>query len=378
MAQARLAFSRAEYDRRAALVRAEMEARGVDVLILDEQEALAWVIGFDVTENLYRCCLLPRSGDPVMVVRALDEAPFRDRSWVPDAAPFLDWDGPIDRLVRTVNERGWSNAAIGLDMNSYCMPAGRFAVIRAALASVRWIDFAGVTQRLRLIKSAEEIAVLRRAAAIADQAILDAIAAIKPGGTDRDASAAAAASFVRQGAENHRVGRISAGSGWGFLHADLADRTLAEGDVVHLELCPRVHGYTARVMRPAVVGRASEDQQRVARVLIAAQDAQIAAMRPGALARDVDALGRAPILAAKLRPSYDNITGYTLGLYGSATPRTSDFTRVLHPRADWTLEPNQVFHVYNSAQGLAFSETVLVTNSGPERLTRLERKIFVV
>lgn len=375
---ARLAFSRAEYERRVALLRAEMVARAIDALILDEQEALAWAIGFDVTENLYRCCLLPRDGNAVMVVRALDEAPFRDRSWVPDAAPFLDWEGPIEKLVGVVNERGWSKAAIGLDLNSYCMPAGRFAVIRAALPNVRWIDFAGVTQRLRLNKSPEEIAVLRRAAAIADQAMLDSIAVLKPGGTDRDASAAAVASFVRQGAENHRVGRISAGSGWGFLHADLADRPLVDGDVVHLELCPRVHGYTARVMRPAVIGRASEEQQRVARVLIEAQDAQIAAMRPGAAARDVDALGRAPILAAGLRPSYDNITGYTLGLYGSATPRTSDFTRILHPRADWTLEPGQVFHVYNSAQGLAFSETVLVSAAGPERLTRLERKIFVV
>lgn len=374
----RLAFSRAEYDRRVALLRAEMASRDIDVLILDEQEALAWAIGFDVTENLYRCCLLPRAGDALMVVRALDEAPFRDRSWVPDAAPFLDWEGPIDRLARAVDERGWSSAAIGLDLNSYCMPAGRFATIRAALPDARWIDFSGVTQRLRLIKSAEEVAVLRRAAAIADQAMLDAIAALRPGGADRDASAAAAASFVRQGAENHRVGRISAGSGWGFLHADLADRPLKVGDIVHLELCPRVHGYTARVMRPAVIGEAGADQQRVARVLIDAQDAQIAAMRPGAVARDVDALGRTPILAAGLRPSYDNITGYTLGLYGSATPRTSDFTRILHPRADWTLEPGQVFHVYNSAQGLAFSETVLVGETGPERLTRLERRIFVV
>jgi len=374
----RLVFSRAEFERRAAAVRAEMAARGADVLLLDEQESLAWVTGYDVTENLYRCCVLPHRGEPVMVLRRLDEMPMRDRSWVERADAFVDWEGPIDRLVRTLQENGWADKAIAVDMNSYCMPAGRFRAIQAALPKARFVDFAGVIAELRLIKSSEEIAILRRAGSICDQAVLDTVAAMRQGGTDRDASAAAAASFVRQGAESFRIGRISTSTGWGFLHADLSDRTLGEGDVVHLELCPRVTGYTARIMRPVVVGTPTVEQQRTAKILIEAQDAQIAAMRPGALAADVDRLMRAPVLAAGLRERYDNITGYTVGLYGSATPRTSDFTRTFHPEAKWRLEPGMVMHVYTSAGGLAFSETVFVAASGPERLTRLERKIFTV
>jgi Xaa-Pro dipeptidase len=82
-------------------------------------------------------------------------------------------------------------------------------------------------------------------------------------------------------------------------------------------------------------------------------------------------------LAAKLRDRYDNATGYTLGYYAPWSPRTSDFTRLFVPTARWALEAGMVFHMYVSAQGIAFSETVVVTDGGAERLTQTERALFV-
>jgi len=70
-------------------------------------------------------------------------------------------------------------------------------------------------------------------------------------------------------------------------------------------------------------------------------------------------------------------TGYTLGYYFEQAPRTSDFTRYFTPAADWRLEAGMVFHMYTCAAGLAFSETVLVTDGGGERLTRMPRKLYV-
>jgi Xaa-Pro dipeptidase len=75
-----------------------------------------------------------------------------------------------------------------------------------------------------------------------------------------------------------------------------------------------------------------------------------------------------------LRTSYDNITGYTLGYIG--LPRTSDFTRVFHPHVDWELRSGMAFHMYTSAAGLAFSETILITDDGHERLTLSPRTLL--
>jgi Xaa-Pro dipeptidase len=130
-------------------------------------------------------------------------------------------------------------------------------------------------------------------------------------------------------------------------------------------------------MRSARIGRASADQRRAIEVMVQAQDAQIAAMRPGARAGDVDRILRERIVAAGLQERYDNVSGYTLGFYGTPrSPRASDFTRCFLPDAGWTLEAGMVFHMYLFAAGLSLSETVLVTEADPERLTEVERKLF--
>jgi len=101
-------------------------------------------------------------------------------------------------------------------------------------------------------------------------------------------------------------------------------------------------------------------------------------MRPGALAADVDRIVRRAVLEAGLRDRFDNVTGYTVGFYGTPrSPRASDFTRCFLPESRWLLEPGMTFHVYVFGGGLSISETVLVTEAGPERLTSFERKLFV-
>jgi Xaa-Pro dipeptidase len=89
-----------------------------------------------------------------------------------------------------------------------------------------------------------------------------------------------------------------------------------------------------------------------------------------------DAILRGGVLDAGLRDSFDNISGYTLGFYAPMGPRTSDFTRIFHPYADWRLEAGMVFHMYASAAGVSFSETVLVSADGPQRLGGLPRELM--
>lgn len=108
--------------------------------------------------------------------------------------------------------------------------------------------------------------------------------------------------------------------------------------------------------------------------LIQIQNQQFAAMKPGVIGRDVDKIAREQ-LEAGLCERYRNHTGYTLGHH--AQPRTSDLTRIFTPIADWELVPGMVFHMFLSIKGVSLGETILVTDSGVERLTKTERKMFV-
>ena len=370
-------FTRAEFDARGARLKARLRAAEVDVALFDEIEAMTWVSGFGSSANRWRCVAIPLDAEPFFLIRALDASVCRQRSWIEDVPTYRDWEDPMPVLAGALAARGLGKARIGLDFESYGTSIRRFAAMQAALPGATFVDIGPVVAELRLIKSAAEIELLRRAAAIADEATRRAAAVCIPGGTQREAAKVAQMTFVEMGGDPYRPGPITAGRGWDFLHGHLGDAPLATGDVVHIELTPRIHGYSARVMRCVVLGEPEPERQRAAEILAELQDRQIAALKPGARAGDVDAILRQGVIVSGLRDSYDNITGYTLGLYGDAGPRTSDFTRILHPGADWSVEAGMVFHIYASAGGAALSESVLVTETGPELLTHLPRGLLV-
>ena len=370
-------FGAPEYAEHLRRLRQRLEAAAVDVALFDEIEAMTWLSGYGNSENRWRCVGVPLAAEPFFVIRALDATPCRQRTWIAEVNAYADWDDPFPVLADALARRGLARACIGLDFMSYGMPLARFEALKQALPQCRFVDVGPLVWELRLHKSDAEIELLTRAAAIADEAMVRAADACRPGASQRDAARIAAAAFIERGADPGPPGPISAGRGWDFLHGHLEEGPLRSGDVVHLELTPRVAGYSARLMRCVAVGSAAPATIDAMRRLVACQDRQIAAMRPGADAAAVDAILRRGLLDSGLRESFDNISGYTLGFYAAAGPRTSDFTRIFHPKARWTLEPGMVFHMYASAAGASISETVHVRADGPRCLSRLPRELFV-
>lgn len=143
-----------------------------------------------------------------------------------------------------------------------------------------------------------------------------AVAAAGPGVSERGPAALAARSYLELGASDAHVGPVASGSRTRSVHGTLGDHVLERGDILHVELIPEFRGYSARLMRSIAIGDATSSQRRAAEQVVEAQDAQIAAMRPGARACDVDRECRSRVLAAGLRDRFDNMTGYTLGYYG--------------------------------------------------------------
>ncbi len=369
-------FSRAEYDRRIALARDAIALSGADILLVDSGELLAWLTGYTVSETMYRAAFLSREGGAWFCLRELDEAPCREKTWITDVIGFADMEEAQAAVAKSVRDRGFGKARIGLDTNSYCLSAATFMRLTQLLPEATSVPMPGLSDSLRWLKSAEEIAVLAQASEIADKAMAAIVSQAKPGMTTRDAAAIASGVFLREGADTGEVGPVVKASGsHEFLHGVFKTEAIEEGDVLHVELIPRVGNYGARMMRPIVVGTPSAELTAAAEKLVELQDCQIAAMKPGAIASDVDAIMRQGALDAGLRPVYDNVTAYTLGLY-TRTPRTSDFSRVFLPTSDWPLEEGMVFHLYATAQGLGFSETVVVGKDGGTRLTRSPRCIL--
>jgi Xaa-Pro aminopeptidase len=295
----------------------------------------------------------------------------------PDILGYADDDDPYAMVAEAVTAHSHARGRIGVDFASYAFTADAHRRLRALLPEAELVDLGPVSDTLRACKFPDEIELITRAAGIADETMRLLAEGVRPGMRVREAAAIAAAAMLRLGADEGGPGPVVRAAGaMEFLHGSGLDAVLASRDVLHVELTPRVRHYGARLMRPLILDPSPAQLERAARI-VALQDRQIAAMQPGAEASAVDRVLRAAVLAEGLRADYPNVTGYTLGLYGR-TPRPSDFSFAFHPGAAFVLQPGMIFHMYASAQGMAFSETVLVAEYGPCRLTQAPRAAIPV
>ena len=368
------------YAARVEKLRVAMRAAGADVYLCDHAEMLYWLTGYTVSETFYRGAVIPLEGDPVWVLRAIDEVPCRKATWVEDVVAYPDDQDAHAQMAGTIAR--FSPKTIGADFTSFGFTVHTRDRLAALLPGTAFVDLPNSSNLLRAVKDAGEIRLMEKAARIGDGAMACVASSIVPGLRPRDASAVAAAHYLTHGADDYWVGPISIsrraasdGHDMGFLHATLAEDVLEDGDVLHVELVPRVSYYSCRFMRSVRIGTPTDEEVEVMERLVALQDAQFAAIKPGAVARDVDAILRGPLLKEGLRTHFPNISGYLVGIY-SKTPRSSDTTLSLHPGADWRFEEGQTFHIYATARGLALSETVVVTTDGCLRLGRTPRRIL--
>jgi Xaa-Pro dipeptidase len=369
-------FSKEEHESRLQNLRNEARRRGLDAILLDDGEALRYFTGYETSLTIYRACVVPQEGKPFYALRALDVAPLRERACIDDMIGHADWEDPVDVIASELSARGLGKARIGVDLTSHALTVQVYDRLRRKMPGATFVDVDRLPWLLRRRKSPAEIEKLRAAGRICDAATKYLIEAAKPGVTERELAGLAIAEMARLGADPGLPGVVTAGRGWDMLHGHFHDKRLEIGDILHLELLPRVDGYSARMQRSVVVGPVPDHLRRAFETLRAAQDRQFAALVPGAKACEVDRILREAVLKSGLRDSYPNITGYTLGCYPDFFLRWSDFTWIFHPKADWVVEEGMAFHMYTSAAGLGLSETVLIGQHGAERLTGMERRLY--
>lgn len=373
--QHQMIFPLEEFQKRIKKVREKMSQKGIDVLLIDCVEHMVYLFGYAPPAAIYQVVLLPTEGDPIGVIRALDQTTFDEQSWVRETVFFSDFENPIEVIAKTVQSKGWSAARFGLELDSHFLPAKRFLQLERALPDCEFDDFSQILREMRLIKSPLEIKLMREVSRIADAGMMAAIDTAGEGVNERQCAAELYAKVIAEGADSTRSALMSAGSRSDSLHGRLGNHVMQRGDVLHTESIPLYFGYGARLMRSTVIGEPTDELAQAAGTMIKVQEDQYAAMVPGAKAGEVDSILRSGILDAGLRTNYENVTGYTMGFIG--LPVTSDFTRAFAPGATWTLEPGMVFHMYTYATGIAFSDTIMITETGSERLTKTDRKLFI-
>jgi Xaa-Pro aminopeptidase len=254
--------------------------------------------------------------------------------------------------------------------------------LAAAAPTVSWKPCADRVERLRLIKDDVELAAIRSAIAIAERAFAAFRGLLRPDDCEKDL-ADALDSFVRRcgGVACSFPPIVAVGERAALPHCPPTHKRVAESDLLLIDWGATEPGQyrsdLTRVLRtrrkpPSTVTSGPQLEDIHALVLRANQQA-IAAVRPGVLAKQVDAAARSVIAAAGYAEQFSHGLGHGIGLEvheGPAIRGTSD--TVLEPGMVFTIEPGVYLPGWG---GVRIEDDVLVTATGCEVLTHVPREL---
>lgn len=226
-------------------------------------------------------------------------------------------------------------------------------------------DRSDLLLRMRAAKSAAEIACIREAGRITATGFAAAMRSMRAGMNEFDLQECVEHAYRTNGARELAF-RTIAGGGFNatVLHYHANDRPLVDGELVVLDSGAKHAGYSADVTRTLPVsGRFTARQRELYDVVLRAQAAAIAAVRPGATLAQVDAAGRKVIADAGLGDAFIHGMGHHLGLEThDASPDAP-----LEVGAVITIEPG--VYLPKESIGIRIEDDVAVTEGGHEVLT---------
>lgn len=372
-------FPAEEFRARAAALQARIRAEGADALLLTGPENIFWTAGRQTAGYFaFQALLMPAEGDPVLLVRQLEETGARADAWFDTIHTWQDGQDPAAALAALVRAQGVQRLAV--ERSGWFVSPDMMGRIETALTGLSLLDGSGWTETLRAVKSPRELAALRLAAGYAEAGMAAAIEACRAGASENTVAAAMTAAAIEAGSEAMAMEPlVSSGPRSGIPHATWRRRLLEEGDGVFLELAASHDRYHAALMRSVWVGTPPETAQRMMDTALRGLDAALAAMRPGVPCSAPHQAAQEVIDAAGFTAAFRKRAGYSMGAafapdWGEGAI-LSLFTGVETP-----LQPGMVFHLPITLRDygrftVGVSETVIVTESGAEPLSSLPRQI---
>jgi Xaa-Pro dipeptidase len=369
-------FTDAELARRLRAFRAALASRGLDGAVVAAPENVFYLTGLDHWGYFApHLLIVPLEGAPVLVTRAMEKVSVEKQ--VRNAAfhGHSDSETAADMAARILRDLGLGNKRVGLE----CWTAGLshgLALALQALVDARWEDISGILDDQRLVKSAEEQALMRRAAAITDAAAGAAIDALGDGAAETEVAAACLAAMTRAGGSPPAFGPfIRPGNRLGEEHATWGDGQYRAGEPVFLELSGCLSRYHAPLGRIVHIGGISDADAKMAETTGAAFDAVLKALKPGAKARDVYAAWQAVVDAAGLAHYRRHHCGYCVGIGMSPSWTGGNKVTGLRHDSDLPIREGMTFHILSWLMGTGkgdyfISNAVLLGPDGAEVLTR--------
>jgi Xaa-Pro aminopeptidase len=344
---------------RQAALRLVLEAEGLDGLVITHLPNIRYLTGFTGSAAL----LLVRNDATILIsdFRYAVQAPAEVGA---SAVVEIDQRSVWERLGRVLN----SGPAECLGIESHAVTV-RDAERISALTQARVVPTAELIERQRAVKSPEEVAAIRRAAELAQEALAEVLPQIRVGLTEQDVGSSLEAALRRRGSEWHPFPTIVASGPRSALpHARTSQRNIGAGELLLIDFGAQVDGYCADLTRMMVVGAKADERQCMIHDLVqSAQERAIEHLRAGMPAREGDALAREVIVTRGFGEAFGHSLGHGLGLEVHEAPRLAANSEAPLPEhAVVTVEPGVYFPGWG---GMRLEDDVYLGPNGAERLS---------
>ncbi len=359
-----------DYPGRMARARSVMAARDLDVLLLSVGAGLPYLTGYRaMAMERLTMAVVPREGEPVLVVPELEAPRVEARPEVFTIRPWRETEDPVALVAgmlggarrAAIGDSTWSRFLLGLQARR---PALAFASAGPLMA------------QLRIRKEPGEVERLRRAGAAADRVALRLREERFTGRTERELARLVAEMTVEEGHEMAAFSIVAAGPNGASPHHEAGDRVIAPGDAVVVDFGGSFDGYHSDTTRCFHVGPPAAAVREVHEVVRQAQEAGVAAVAPGVAAEEIDRAARDVIDDAGYGDAFIHRTGHGIGLEVHEEPYlVAGNDQALDTGMAFSVEPG----IYlPGAFGIRIEDIVVVGDAGAERLNESRRDLGIV
>ncbi len=371
-------------ERRRAACRA-MGERGLHGLLMFRQESMYYLTGYDTFGYcFFQCLYMGADGRMVLLTRAPDMRQARHTSVIDDVRVWIDEAGknPADDLRDILDEQGCRGVKLGVEFDAYGLTAHNWRRVEVSLRGFCTLeDASDLVSLQRVVKSPAEIEYVQKAAALADDALEEAIRLAGEGVFEGDILAAMHSAIFSGGGDypgNEFI--ISSGEDALLCRYHTGRRHLDRDDQLTLEHAGVYRHYHACLMRTLLTGRAHPEHIAMFGACADAMQACIEALKPGRPIGEVFDAHASVLDEAGYGVHRLNACGYSLG--ATYTPTWMDWPMFYEGNSVEAV-PDMIFFIHiilansDTRRAMTLGQTVRVTESGSERLSRVPLELVV-
>ena len=381
-----LHFERSEYAARIERVTDALAAQGLDGLLMFHQESMYYLTGYDTFGFcFFQCLYLDVNGNISLLTRSADLRQAQHTSIIKDIRIWSDEAGaePAGQLKDMLVSLKANGKRLGIENNSYGLTHFNGKAVDGALDGFcQLVEASDLVSAIRCVKSPAELAYVRRAGELGDEALDAGLAKTCAGANEGDILAAQQAA-VFAGGGDYPGNEFIIGSGHDALlcRYKAGRRVLDARDQLTLEFAGVYRHYHAAMMRTVIIGEPQSEHLAMYAACRAALEAVEEKMRPGNTAGDVFDAHARQMDGHGMQEHRLNACGYALG--AKFTPSWMDYPMFFHGNATELVE-NMVFFAHmilmdsHSGYAMTLGRSYIVSANGPVSVSRHSLDMIVV